>query len=174
MARKRSNTKTNIYLTDILRPLWKTSFWDVWGVTYIIHMTIQNTKTLCDTNIFVAENRIFNPNKCSLFLLFINLFVSRFFRYHPEKLELHCSRNLLVFIRVRGKKIPWKKIPGKKIPWRIGPRKNVLKNYFLSKDNARKFGRLFIFTDWFHHYTHKKMFDVQLTILHEPNWRTLI
>ena len=67
---------------------------------------------------------------------------------------------------VRGKMVP-----GKKNSRKNGPRKIVLQKLF-SVNRMLGNLNLFIFIDWFH-YTHKKMFDVHLTILHAPNCRTL-
>ena len=53
-----------------------------------------------------------------------------------------------------------------------GPRKNVLQKLFSVKRMLENLNDFFIFIDWFH-YTHKKMFDVQLMTLHAPNCRIL-
>ena len=77
---------------------------------------------------------------------------------------------------VPGKMVPKKNGPRKNGPRTIGPRKNgprkidlrknVLQTLFSVKrmliGNLNDF---FIFINWFH-YTHKKMFDVYVTILH--------
>ena len=55
---------------------------------------------------------------------------------------------------------PWKNGPGK-----IGPRKNVLQKLFPVKRMLRNLSDFFILIGWLH-YTHKKMFEVYLTILH--------
>ena len=60
-----------------------------------------------------------------------------------------------------GKKVPGKMLLGK-YPPKIILQKRVLGNL----------DDFFIFIHWFH-FTHKKMFDVHLTILHVPNCRTL-
>ena len=64
------------------------------------------------------------------------------------------------------------KIPGKMVPWKNGPWKNVLQKLFSVKKMLGNLNDFLIFIDWFH-YTHKKMFDVHLTILHVTNRRTL-
>ena len=46
-----------------------------------------------------------------------------------------------------------------------GPRKNVLQKLFSVKRMLGNLNDFFIFIDWFH-YTHKKMFDVYVMILH--------
>ena len=59
--------------------------------------------------------------------------------------------------------------------WNNNTRKNgPLENWYPEKWSPEKCpsSLFFIFIDWFH-YTHKKMFDVHLTILHSPNCRTL-
>ena len=82
---------------------------------------------------------------------------------------------------LRGKN-PWKEDPRKdgprengtrkNGPRRNGPRKNLLKKLFSVKRMLGNSKDFFIFIDRFH-YTHIKMFDVHLTILHAPNCRTL-
>ena len=63
--------------------------------------------------------------------------------------------------RIVSRKIgPWKNDPLK-----IGPRNNVLQKLFSVKRLLGNINDFFVFIDWFH-YTHKKMFDVYLTILH--------
>ena len=73
---------------------------------------------------------------------------------------------------VPGRKIPRKMVLGKNGPRKIGLRKNVLQKLFSVKRMLGNLNNFFIFIDWFH-YTHEKMFDVHLTILHAPNCRTL-
>ena len=72
---------------------------------------------------------------------------------------------------VSGKKIPGIKVSGKKSPERRSPEKCPQKLSSVKRmlENLNDF---FIFMDWFHQ-THKKMFDIHLTILHAPNCRTL-
>ena len=99
-----------------------------------------------------------------------------------------------------GKKFPgtvvaWKKVSGKKSPersskkWSLekcSPKKwspekwplkewspeNYLKKWFSVKRMLGNLKDFFIFIDWFH-YTHRKMFDIHLTIIHAPNCKTL-
>ena len=76
-----------------------------------------------------------------------------------------------MFPMVSGKRSPEISSPGKKSPGKWSLEKCPPK--IVRQKTARIFERLFIiFIDWFH-YTHKKMFDVYLTILHAPNCRTL-
>ena len=66
-------------------------------------------------------------------------------------------------------------VSGKMIPEKNGARKNGPREKWSPEKfppkivrrqkNARKFKRVFIFINWFH-YTHKKMFDAYVTILH--------
>ena len=65
-----------------------------------------------------------------------------------------------------------KKSPRKIGPQKICPRINVLQKLSSVKRMLENLNHFFIFIDWFH-YTHKKMFDVHLTILHAPKGRTL-
>ena len=48
---------------------------------------------------------------------------------------------------------------------KIGPRKNLLKKLFSVKRMLGNLNDFFIFINWFH-YTHTKMFDAYVTILH--------
>ena len=48
---------------------------------------------------------------------------------------------------------------------KIGARKNVLPKLFSVERMLGNLNDFFIFINWFH-YTHKKMFDVYVTILH--------
>ena len=48
---------------------------------------------------------------------------------------------------------------------KIDPRKNVLKKLFSVKKMLGNLNDFFIFINWFH-YTHKKIFDVYVPILH--------
>ena len=57
-------------------------------------------------------------------------------------------------------------VPGKNDPRKIGPRKMSFKRMLWNLNS------FYIFINWFH-YTHKKIFDVHLRILHAPNCRTL-
>ena len=62
-------------------------------------------------------------------------------------------------------------VPGKNGPWKKGSLKNVLRKLLSVKRLLGNLNDFFIFIDWFH-YTHTKMFDVHLTILHAPNCKT--
>ena len=86
---------------------------------------------------------------------------------------------------VRGKIVPEKMVPGKMAPGKNGPRKigprkngtrkigprkndprkNFLQKFFSVKRMLGNLNEFFIFINWFH-YTHKKMFDAYVTILH--------
>ena len=98
------------------------------------------------------------------------------------KFHFELRYQLIAINTVRGKMVPGKMVPRKMVPgekgprkngpWKIGPRKNILQKLFSAKRILGNLNVFFIFTDWFH-YTHKKMFDVHLTILHAPNCRTL-
>ena len=50
-------------------------------------------------------------------------------------------------------------------PRKIGPRKNFLQKLFSVKRMLGNLKDFFIFINWFH-YTHKKMSDAHVTILH--------
>ena len=63
------------------------------------------------------------------------------------------------------KMVPGKMIPRKNGPRKIGPRKNVLQKLFPIKRMLGNLNVFLIFIDWLQ-YTHKKMFDIYLTILH--------
>ena len=67
---------------------------------------------------------------------------------------------------------PGKMVFGKNGPRKIGPRKNILQKLFSVKGVLINSNDLFVSIDWLR-YTHKKMFDVHLMILHAPNCRTL-
>ena len=83
-----------------------------------------------------------------------------------------CSREKC-FPKNGSRKIGPRKYGPRKIgPRKNGPRKNVLQKLFSIKRMLGNLNAFFIYIDWFH-YTHKKMFDVHLTILHAPNCRTL-
>ena len=64
-----------------------------------------------------------------------------------------------------GKMVPRKMIPGKILRGKNGPRKNLLQKSFSVKRMLGNLNDFFIFINWFH-YTHKKMFDAYVTILH--------
>ena len=66
---------------------------------------------------------------------------------------------------VPGKMIPAENGPRKIGPRKNGPRKNILQKLFSVKTRLGNLNEFFIFINWFH-YTHKKMFDVYITILH--------
>ena len=66
---------------------------------------------------------------------------------------------------VLGKMVPGKMVPGKNGPRKIGPRKNVIQKLFSVKRMLGNLNSFFVFIAWFH-YTHTKMYDVYLTILH--------
>ena len=55
--------------------------------------------------------------------------------------------------------------PRKNGPRKIGPRKNLLQKLFSVKIMLGNLNDFFIFINWFH-YTHKKMFDAYVKILH--------
>ena len=55
--------------------------------------------------------------------------------------------------------------PQKNGPRKIGPQKNFLQKLFSVKRMLGNLNNFFIFIDWFR-YTHKKMFDAYVTILH--------
>ena len=74
--------------------------------------------------------------------------------------------------KLKDKIGPRKIDPRKNGPRTMRPRKNVLQKLFYVKKMLGNLNDFFIFIDWFH-YTHKKMFDVHVTILHAPNCRTL-
>ena len=61
----------------------------------------------------------------------------------------------------------WSPKNGTRVKWspKNGPRKNILQKLFSIKTMLGNLKDFFIFIDWFH-YTHKKMFDVYITILH--------
>ena len=61
--------------------------------------------------------------------------------------------------------VPEKNDPRKNSPRKNGPRKNILQKLFSVKTMLGNLNDSFIFINWFH-YTHKKMFDVYITILH--------
>ena len=76
-----------------------------------------------------------------------------------------------------GKKVPGKMVPGKKNLRKSGPRKNGLRRNGPQKSGFQKNGHRKNLNDFFYFYrfhcTHKKMFEIHLTILHAPNCRTL-
>ena len=71
--------------------------------------------------------------------------------------------------------VPGKMILGTNGPRKIGPRKNgsrkigrrknIRQKLFSVKTMLGNLNDFFLFINWFH-YTHKKMFDVYITILH--------
>ena len=75
------------------------------------------------------------------------------------------SFNRSTMVVVRGKVVPEKNGPRKIGPRKIDPRENDLQKLFSVKRMLGNLNDFFIFIDWFH-YTHKKMFDVYVTILH--------
>ena len=88
-------------------------------------------------------------------------------KWSPEKF----TGKLVPRKKITGKKMP-RKIPGKMVPAKLVPRKNILKKLFSVERILGNLNDFFIFIDWFH-YTHKKVFDVHVTILHTPNCRKL-
>ena len=75
--------------------------------------------------------------------------------------------------KISSRKIgPRENGPRKIGPWKIGPRKNVLQKLFSVKRMLGNLMDFFIFINWLH-YTHKKMFDVYVTILPTSMYQTV-